>query len=184
MKTKLTAGVVLLSNPLHQYKEKFIGDSVILVLEHDDEGTIAFALNKITDLKVSQALPEWPILDLPLSLGGGTETYTIFFLHTCRPIEDSKWIANGVYWGGNVEQMKEYLKEGKIRKEDIYFYAGHYSWEKDKLQEEVDNGTFTVLGQLDREYLQIEPTEMYEELSKKISFNRFILSSVPAICYN
>lgn len=61
-----TTGSLLISEP--QLSDNFFKRSVILLSEHDTKGTLGFILNKITDIKINDAVEDFPQFDAPLFL--------------------------------------------------------------------------------------------------------------------
>ena len=74
------AGSLLISEPLQA--DSFFKRSVVLVSEHDLKGTLGFILNKLTDVKLNDAVEDFPAFDAPLYFGGPVDTDTLFYIHT------------------------------------------------------------------------------------------------------
>src|SRR3954464_13038426 len=98
-------GRILISEPF--LLVSYFKRAVILLGEHSEEGTVGFILNKPTDLKLNDALEDFPPFDAQLYFGGPVQTDTIHFLHTLGPkLEGCKEILPGIFWGGDLETLK------------------------------------------------------------------------------
>src|SRR5215217_6150445 len=98
-------GKLLVAEPFQ--RESFFKRAVVLICQHDDKGTVGLIINKITDLKINEAIEDFPEFNVPVYFGGPEKTDNIFYVHTYGDlIEGSIKIAEGIYWGGNFEQLK------------------------------------------------------------------------------
>lgn len=78
MKTLL--GNVLISEPFIQ--DPTFERSVILMTDHNSEGSVGFVLNQKSDYLISQLVPDLSHIDLPVNIGGPVELDCIA-LHSC-----------------------------------------------------------------------------------------------------
>src|SRR5204863_9279875 len=114
-------GRILVSEPF--LLDSYFKRSVILLGEHSEEGTVGFILNKPTDLKLNDALEDFPPFDVPLYFGGPVQTDTIHFLHTLGgKLAGSKELIPGIFWGGELETLKVLIDTGQVSKNDIRFF--------------------------------------------------------------
>ena len=133
---KLKKGQLLIAEP------SIIGDlsfnrSVILLSEHNDQGSVGFILNKPLNYNIHDLLPE---IDASFKIynGGPVEQDNLYFIHNVpKLITDSIEISNGVYWGGDFEWTKKLINEGKINKNNIRFFLGYTGWDADQLECEM-----------------------------------------------
>ncbi len=74
----LAKGNLLISAP-------FLNDvfkrSVILLAEHNEEGTVGFILNKPTEYKLDQIIDDFPEFDATVFLGGPVQQDSLNFIH-------------------------------------------------------------------------------------------------------
>ena len=83
--TKPEKGKVLISEP-------FLGDnyfkrSVVLITEHNKEGSVGFVINKPVKIKIGEVMNDLPGVDHNFSLGGPVASDTLHFIHTLRSEE-------------------------------------------------------------------------------------------------
>ncbi len=123
--------------------EPFMGDpyfkrSVVLICEHNIDGTFGFILNRIVDMKLEDILEGAPPSGHKIGVGGPVDPSKLFYLHTLGDeLDESVEIMNGLYMGGNFEQLKLKLLSGTIGEGEIRFFVGYSGWDKDQLDHEI-----------------------------------------------
>src|SRR5204862_4178612 len=134
--SKPASGKLLISEPFMM--DSYFQRSVVLLTEHGNEGTIGFILNKQTNVLVSDVLPGFPESDIPLYFGGPVQTDTIHFLHSLgETLEGSREIQKGIYWGGNLEQLKNMIEKKMVSPDEMRFFAGYSGWDPEQLNQEL-----------------------------------------------
>lgn len=121
------------------------GRSVIYITEHNETtGTVGFVLNKRTDYKLSDLIPEIEI-DFDLYAGGPVETQNLYFLHKIPEVlPKSIEISSGVYWGGDFNRLESELKQGTIPSDKIKFFLGYSGWRPFQLEGEIETESWIV----------------------------------------
>lgn len=157
---KLEKGQLLIAEP------SIIGDlsfnrSVILLADHNDEGSVGFILNKPLDYTINNLLPEIEA-SFVIYNGGPVEQDNLYFIHTVPElITDSIEISNGIYWGGDFELTKNLINQGEINKDEIRFFLGYTGWSANQLEDELEsnswintNNTYksTILGKSSKQF--------------------------------
>ena len=113
--------------------------SLVLLCEHEDEGSVGFVLNKPMNILCSELVPDILDYDFPLYYGGPVEENSLHFIHRIGDlIEGSIEITNGIFWGGDIEQVNLLLKEGKATAADFKFFIGYSGWGAFQLEIEMD----------------------------------------------
>jgi len=136
-------GKILLSEP-------FMADanfkrSVILLCEHNNEGSFGFILNRKLDIYFSDALPEFAYLKEPIYFGGPVEPDTLHYLHILGDdLKGSEEIADGVYWGGSFEDLKNLLAQERVKGDQIRFFLGYSGWGHNQIEEELGQNSWIV----------------------------------------
>ncbi len=164
---KPNTGRILISVPF--LKDFYFKKSVVLLAEHGDEGTFGIIINKPVEVKLGDLASEFDGFDAPVFLGGPVKTDSLYFLHT-RPdlIEDGVPILDGLYWGGNIETVKELIKVNKLTKEDIRFYIGYSGWVADQLNRELEERSWVVSLTNSNQVFRSNPLEMWANTLKKL----------------
>lgn len=160
---KPAKGRLLLSEPL--MGDFYFGRAVVLLAEHNEEGSFGLVLNKPVRDKFNEVVKGFPDFDGHLYLGGPVETSSLFFVHTIGDIiEGSIEIGSGIYWGGNIEVVKEMMLLNSISKNDIRFSVGYSGWSPDQLQDEIRRNSWVVSTGLNKDILKINPKNMWKQL--------------------
>ena len=124
--------------------EPFLSDpnfrkSVVLLCEHEPEGSVGFVLNKLLNTYTSEIIPELLTFDFPIFYGGPVEPNTLHFIHRCGLlIDDAMPIGNGLFWGGNIENINQLFNDGRAQNTDFKFFVGYSGWGAGQLQSEID----------------------------------------------
>jgi len=156
-------GRLLLSEPL--MGDYYFGRAVILLVEHDDEGTFGVVLNKPLKHKFNSVVKDFPDFDASIFLGGPVEPNNLFFIHTIGDIvEGSVEIGSGIYWGGDIEIIKDMIKYGSITSSDIRFSIGYSGWSPNQLQNELKKNSWVVSPDLNNNILTMETKTMWKQL--------------------
>jgi len=160
---KPAKGRLLLSEPL--MGDYYFGRAVVLLAEHNEEGSFGLVLNKPVSQKFNDVVKDFPEFDGSLYLGGPVETSSLFFIHTIGDIvEGAIEIGSGIYWGGDIEIIKEMMMLKSINKNDIRFSVGYSGWSPDQLHGEIEKNSWVVSKGLSKDILKINPESMWKQL--------------------
>lgn len=136
-------GKILISEPF--LCDATFGRSVILLVDHTDEGSMGLIINKQLPLFLNDIIMEFKYLDdIPLYKGGPIATDTLFYLHTLSDISDSISISKGLYLNGNFDEIKKYILQGNKISECIRFFLGYSGWDSEQLNNEIRENTWLV----------------------------------------
>jgi len=146
---KLSNGKLLVADP------SIIGDfsftrAVILLADHNDEGSVGFILNKPMSHDLRTFVPE---ISQPFSVfeGGPVDQDRLYYIHSRRDcIPNSKPISKELAWGGNFDIITSMINNGELSSEDIKFFLGYSGWSCDQLKDEVKQKTWIVLDDGDK----------------------------------
>ncbi len=155
-------GRVLVSEPFLQ--DAYFKRSVVLLTEHNDDGTIGFVLNNLINLGGSEIVKDFPNVDVKFGLGGPVSTDTLLYIHTMGDlIPESRHVLGSIFWGGDFEAVIAMLLSGDLNKSNIRFFAGCSSWYPGQLDREISENSWLVT-ELDQSTIMAPPND---ELWKK-----------------
>lgn len=159
---KPTKGRILISEPFlvdHYFKR-----SVVLLAEHNEEGSFGLIINKPVGLILSDVLKDFPIFDAPVFLGGPVKPDSLYFIHTLGDnIENSLEITEGLYWGGEIEQVKELMTIGKIKSNEIKFFVGYSGWVSKQLEGELARNSWLVSNTNAQQVMKANPESLWND---------------------
>lgn len=138
-------GSLLVSEPMME--EAFFSRSVVMILDVDSgRGHLGLVMNKPTRLTLNNLLPGWTKgSNVPVYCGGPVDPQRLFMLHSLGEIfNDSSEVIPGIYVGGKIEDIFNYIEcggqiEGKLR-----FFLGYSGWSKDQLEQEKENHSWAI----------------------------------------
>jgi len=131
-------GVLLIGEPF--MADPNFRKSLVLLCEHELEGSVGFVINKPMNLLCSELVPDILDYDFPLFYGGPVEENSLHFIHRLgNLIEDSIEICDGIYWGGDIEQVNSLLKDQKATENDFKFFIGYSGWGPGQLEIEMEH---------------------------------------------
>ncbi|MEQ5791207.1 YqgE/AlgH family protein [Muricauda sp. NFXS6] len=119
--------------------------SVVLIAEHNNEGSVGFILNKPLDYTICDLVSD---ITIPFQVfnGGPVEQDNLYFIHKVPElIENSIEISDGIFWGGNFEMTVELINNGTITEQDIRFFLGYSGWGNSQLNQELSSKSWIVV---------------------------------------
>jgi putative transcriptional regulator len=141
---KPSKGKLLIAEPSILNDSSF-NRSIVLLSEHNDEGAIGFIINKPSEFTIQDIIPEIES-DLQIYTGGPVATENLYFVHRMPElISDSIEIGDGIFWGGNFNDVQHLLDTNNLTNDDIRFFLGYSGWSKDQLQDELDTTSWKVI---------------------------------------
>ncbi len=150
-KSKFKSGSILLADPF--MLDTYFRRGVILICDVHSEGTLGFILNKPLDVNISEIVSDFPSFDGPVYYGGPVQTDTVHFLHNLGDIiDDSVYVSNGVYWGGDFDKLKVLIKNEMVLPDQVKFFVGYTGWSAGQLEDELKTGSW-VTYEMDPNYL-------------------------------
>jgi putative transcriptional regulator len=174
---KPCVGALLISEPFNP--EPTFKRSVILISQHNAKGTIGFIVNKPTQLKIYEALDDFPEFDAYVYWGGSLRLDSIYYIHSIEKLKGSHKIADGIYWGGDYQQLKVMIEAGEITPDQIKFLAGYSGWHSRQLQKEIKTDNWWVTGADKYSILIEEPTIMWGKVLTNMGHVYGILNDFP-----
>lgn len=138
--------------------------SVVLLAEHNDEGSIGFILNKPLNYTINDLLPEIEA-SFKIYNGGPVEQDNLYFIHNIPEIiPNSIEISNGIYWGGDFEITKHLINTGEINKNNIRFFLGYSGWSVNQLEMELQENAWIVSeNSLKKKLLSQSSNQLWKE---------------------
>lgn len=129
-------GSLLLSEPF--LSDNNFHRSVVLLLEHNDEGSFGFILNKPIELKINELIPDLGDFEANVFIGGPVQQDSVHFLHRIDDLkEDEDRVGENVYWGGDFDRLRMLIHTGQVAPNDVNFYVGYSGWGPGQLNEEM-----------------------------------------------
>ena len=156
-------GRLLISEPF--MGDRYFGRSVVLLAEHNEEGSFGVVLNKEKEILVNDILLDFPIFESYIFLGGPIDTDSIFYIHTLgNKIEDSHEISKGLYWGGNIDTIREKIKLKQLNPSNLRFFMGYSGWQVNQLETELKSNSWLVHRKVNNSILNYPTNKMWSAM--------------------
>lgn len=136
-------GKILISEPF--LPDTFFNRSIVYLTEHTDQGSVGFILNKKLDLKICDAIEGFEDWEETLNMGGPVAPDTLHYLHNLgKIIPKSIQIDKNIFWGGEIDVIRELIKMGKISDSQIRFFLGYSGWSAGQLERELKDNSWVI----------------------------------------
>jgi putative transcriptional regulator len=121
------------------------GRSVVIITHKDiNDGYVGFVVNKKLAITIDELIPE-VTASIPVYEGGPVESDHLNFIHRIKDIADSSIeISNGLYWGGNIEVIKDWVRVTNKPERYIRFFMGYSGWDVGQLEDEVAQDVWLI----------------------------------------
>ncbi len=139
------AGILLIADPF--LKDPNFIRTVILLCEHQKDGSLGFVINKQIEQTIDELISDMEGLKLPVYYGGPVQMNTIHFLHQYpQLIPDSVKVNNEIYWGGNFETVAALIRNNSIDPAKIKFFVGYSGWSNGQLAGEMEEKSWLTVA--------------------------------------
>ncbi len=160
-------GKILISEPL--MNDYYFGRSVVLLAEHNEEGSFGLVMNKPLHSTFNEVVQGFPPFDAPVFMGGPVQTDSLFFVHTLGDdIPESNEVIRGLYWGGDLETVREMITLNTINASQIRFYIGYSGWDANQLEDELKRNAWLVSTAATQNLLNTQPARMWERSVRRM----------------
>lgn len=170
-------GNVLIAEPFMQ--DPYFKRSVVLLTEHNAEGTVGLILNSELDIKLNDIIPDFPEVDNKVFLGGPVQPQNLFFLHDQQHLPAAEEIADGIFWNGDFDLLKSWISRGKVNTNRIRFFLGYSGWEVKQLENEIKMQSW-LISQLENDtILNNETDQLWKTTLQNMGKEQSVISNFP-----
>jgi putative transcriptional regulator len=138
---------------------------------------VGFVLNKPSESLVTEVMEDIRNIQSKVYIGGPVQQDTLHFIHRNPMLTDSIEISEGIYWGGNFEQLLMMIETNQLDVLDIKFFLGYSGWSPGQLQEELKVDSWIVSDQVTEDLIFETPPEMMWKKSLQSLGGRFSVYS-------
>lgn len=139
----IAAGKILTSSS--SMEDENFKATLLLITEHNDNGAMAFVINKIFERPLN-ALEEFSSSPaFPLYAGGPVDKEHLFFIHRCNDLIDGgEKIIDDIYFGGDFKKAIALINNKTITEANIKIFIGYCGWDAGELEAEIKEGSWNV----------------------------------------
>jgi putative transcriptional regulator len=161
-----TKGRLLVATPV--LTEGVFDRSVVLMLEHDDEGALGVVLNKPSETDVAGPLPGWARLAADptvVFVGGPVTPEAAVCLARVRGKGAEGWtpLVDGV---GSLDLSGDADAIGPDI-EELRVFSGYSGWSGGQLEGEIGAGAWFVVDAMDDDILSSEPESLWPRVLRR-----------------
>lgn len=152
--------------------------TVVLIVEHSEEGALGLVLNRPSETTVGEAvseLEELLELDDPLYIGGPVQPSALIVLAEFEDATDAALLAFddvGVLAGGFQEEEVAGLRAGRA-------FVGHAGWSSGQLDAELERGDWILEPAQREDAFTTEPQELWETVLTRKGGSYALVARMP-----
>ncbi len=140
----IAAGKILISSSTMD--DANFQDSMIFIAEHNENGAMAFVINKMADRPLNALLEFSNSPSFPLYSGGPVDKEHLFFIHRRNDlITGGTKIIDNIYLGGDFKQAIAHINNKMINDADIKIFIGYCGWDYGELEAEIADGSWLLM---------------------------------------
>jgi putative transcriptional regulator len=148
--------------------------SVVLLLEHNEQGATGLVINRPSSICVAHALSghfNLPDTDDVVFMGGPVEPTALLMLHDAEAFSCSESSPTpGVFVGGSAETFEQVLLTATDEEPHTHFriFSGYSGWGEGQLETEIDRGDWLVHPGCRELVFLIDPYEVYDLILQRV----------------
>lgn len=177
-KLKPAKGLVLISEPF--LDDDYFKRSVVLLCEHNEEGSFGFVLNNYLDIQLTDLLEDLPGISTRISVGGPVNSDNLYYLHTLGDkIPGSIEVMDGIFMGGSFDVLKVAMEAGALEKHQIRFFIGYSGWSPGQLDEELQRSSW-IVGKLNSaDLMDFDIEDLWKKVLNGMGSNYSLIAGYP-----
>ena len=133
----------------HDLSDPNFSQTVILLVEHDEGGSMGVVVNRPTSVSVQEALPQFEDLgdyDGRLFFGGPVEVGSLVILfRSSETPEGAKQVLGDIHVSSNAAILEKLSEQG-LGYSHLRLYAGYAGWHAGQLDMEIAGGGWHVVA--------------------------------------
>ena len=161
------AGRLLVATPL-------LGDpnfdrTVVLMLEHNDEGALGVVLNRPSEIDLAGPLPDWDRLAAPPSVvfvGGPVSQGAVIALARVEAERDSEAWSRVLPQVGVLDLTVDLTAVG-IDVEEVRVFTGYAGWGPGQLEAEIEEGAWFVVDAEPADAMADDPEALWRTVLRR-----------------
>jgi len=171
-------GSLLLSEPF--LPDPNFERTVVLLCEHNQQGSFGFVLNKPSTVFVGDIIEELEGCNSMVYIGGPVQQDTLHFLHQRGDLEGSIDVGNGLFWGGDFQMLKLWLATDLMGVDEIKFFLGYSGWSEGQLEKELEGESWIVADKSSIEVcLKLDAETLWKSVLKEMGGRFQLYSNYP-----
>src|SRR5205823_4385867 len=158
-------GVFLIANP--SLADPNFHHTVVLLCEQNAEGTLGVIINRPTEVLLSEALPDLPVLkgtSYRLFWGGPVQPNGVLMLFRVKQTPPgTRSVLDGIYLGGNLQALERIITHPEPT-ETFRAFAGYAGWAPGQLEFEMSIGSWVIVPADSLMIFDRDPADLWQDL--------------------
>ena len=154
-------------------------ETVVLICDHREEGTIGLIVNRPTNFPLSAVFPDIPGLKVfsdPLYEGGPVQRQGLLMLFRSKTgSEKSQSVLDGVFWGGDLEMIASMI-ENPNPERLFRVFSGYAGWSQRQLEGEIEGRFWTTIPANPETIFDQDPATLWQDLIDRSVHPRQVVS--------
>jgi putative transcriptional regulator len=177
--SQIQKGTFLIATP--DIDSGFFFRGIILVCEHNANGSFGLLINKSLDLELPEEIVNINHLVNPrigIRAGGPVQTNQMMLLHSSSQIENQTLkICEDVYLGGDLQFLQEVITDqnGPF----VHLCFGYAGWGAGQLEREFLDGHWFLYPASARHIFHVSPDKLWQTLLREMGGKYATLSMIP-----
>lgn len=142
--------------------------TVVLVLEHGDDGAVGLVLNRPSDTSVGEPLPEWDdVAAFPSVIFVGGPVAQTAVIGLARGAVESSEGWRPLVGGVGIVDLGTSPEHTATHIEQLRLFAGYAGWGEGQLEGEIDAGAWFVVDALPDDVLSPDPERLWTAVLRR-----------------
>jgi putative transcriptional regulator len=155
--------------------------TVVLILEHSDEGAVGVVLNRASDVDLEIPLPDWALLandPRKIFVGGPVAQGAVLGLaHADTDLASEGW-SPLIGRLGTIDLSKN-PPELDVAVENLRVFTGYSGWGKGQLEHEIEGGSWFVIDAELADAFTADPESLWALVMKRQESTEELLAGTP-----
>lgn len=178
-RVSLQSGVLLLAEPF-MLDPNFRRTVVYIVKYEPDEGAFGTILNRPLEITVGQAVEDFRDLSVPLYFGGPVQQESIYFIHRIgESLRPGLQLFEDTYWGGDFEQLRQFLITQEFDESQLRFYIGYAGWAPQQLERELETNSWIVTNAFPEDIFHLDGRDLWKKIMEELGGHYKVFARAP-----
>ena len=147
--------------------------AVVLIVEHNESGSMGFVLNRPTDVEIRKALSEHfsvPEAADPVYFGGPVEPSALFLIHDdAGQSEEELPVVPGLFLGANADTFEAIVTTAAEAGTHYRVFSGCAGWGPEQLESELARGDWYLAPADPEAIFHGDPYEQWDTLIERVA---------------
>ncbi len=176
---EIKKGCLILADP-NIINDPYFNRAIILITENSKDEVVGFIINKPLEYSLDDIFSGIGKNHIIYN-GGPVNKNNLYYVHNIpNLISNSIKVSDNLFWGGDFEDVKNLIKNNKIKPYDIRFFSGYSGWSISQLKNEIKEKSWIITNnRFNDKILKSKTNELWKEEIKKLGNDYKIWSNAP-----